>query len=85
MGGVLENSRICDHTEPPYGRLRKTLKYKVKYSEKMVDTASVEFKEIKLDVEKKVSATIIDVLNNCIVPCLWQQYVRIYSVYLRLT
>ena len=58
MGGVLENSRICDHTEPPYGRLRKTLKYKVKYSEKMVDTASVEFKEIKLDVEKKVSATI---------------------------
>ena len=71
MGGVLENSRICDYTEPPYGRLRKTLKYKVKYSEKMVDTASVEFKEIKLDVEKKVSATI----RPCIFRIVFTAYV----------
>ena len=55
QGNSLDAAIICDCRNPPWKRVRKQIKYKYCYSDKIIHPKNEEFKKLKIEVEKHVS------------------------------
>lgn len=61
LAGVLSKSQICK-CEEPSARYWKQIKYKVKYTENMEDPTTEDFRNLKAEVEEKVSVANVQVI-----------------------